>query len=290
MLLQSEINQWRVLNMMVSDVSPNTAREEFHHSSVHSQSSFQSSSGPTVTPKERRLGAQGGSLTVWMERPFTMVRVIKQCKWQSFKVAWQSRFSWNRFLPAQGWPAAQAPGHGSGRCRAPLEPWGSSLCRRPELGWSPRGPCLQGWRARPPRQVLTPHLWIMFLNFSPSTVLLCKLYWLLNKVPLTPKVGPWEGCRRQAKELMFRCAVRACTSPMVTVLFPSPSGVGVILIWEKKKVNLILFPWQSMQNKFKVPEPNHRILGENILFQNLHITSIFLDHYGLPVSHRPCLS
>ena len=46
---------------------------------------------------------------------------------------------------------------------------------------------------------------------------------------MTPKVGPWEGCRRQAKELSLRWAERACTRPMVTVLFPSPSGVGVML-------------------------------------------------------------
>lgn len=50
-----------------------------------------------------------------------------------------------------------------------------------------------------------------------------------KNTPLTPNVGPWEGCRRQAKELSLRWAERAWTSPMVTVLFPSPRGVGVIL-------------------------------------------------------------
>lgn len=50
-----------------------------------------------------------------------------------------------------------------------------------------------------------------------------------KNTPLTPNVGPWEGCRRQAKELSWRWAERAWTRPMVTVLFPSPRGVGVIL-------------------------------------------------------------
>lgn len=52
--------------------------------------------------------------------------------------------------------------------------------------------------------------------------------------PLTPKVGPWEGCRRQAKELSLRWADKAWTRPMVTVLLPSPSGVGVILDKDKE--------------------------------------------------------
>lgn len=52
--------------------------------------------------------------------------------------------------------------------------------------------------------------------------------------PLTPKVGPWDGCRRQAKELSFRWADRAWTRPIVTVLLPSPSGVGVMLHRQKK--------------------------------------------------------
>jgi len=50
-----------------------------------------------------------------------------------------------------------------------------------------------------------------------------------KNTPLTPNVGPWEGCRRQAKEFSLRWAERAWTRPMVTVLFPSPRGVGVIL-------------------------------------------------------------
>lgn len=62
----------------------------------------------------------------------------------------------------------------------------------------------------------------------------CEYY-----IPLTPKVGPWEGCLRQAKELMLRCAVSAWTRPIVTVLLPSPRGVGVIL--EKQEKRLIKF-------------------------------------------------
>lgn len=55
-------------------------------------------------------------------------------------------------------------------------------------------------------------------------------------VPLTPKVGPWEGCLRQANELILRCAVSAWTRPIVTVLFPSPRGVGVILAKQEKRL------------------------------------------------------
>lgn len=44
-----------------------------------------------------------------------------------------------------------------------------------------------------------------------------------------PKVGPWEGCRTHANTLRFMWAPRACTRPMVVVLFPSPRGVGVML-------------------------------------------------------------
>ena len=46
--------------------------------------------------------------------------------------------------------------------------------------------------------------------------------------PLMPKVGPWLGCRMQAKALLPRTAPRAWTSPMVVVDFPSPRGVGLI--------------------------------------------------------------
>lgn len=47
--------------------------------------------------------------------------------------------------------------------------------------------------------------------------------------PLIPKVGPWEGCLTQAMEFLLLWAVKACTKPMVVVLFPSPRGVGVML-------------------------------------------------------------
>lgn len=57
--------------------------------------------------------------------------------------------------------------------------------------------------------------------------------------PLTPKVGPWDGCRRQAKELSLRWADKAWTRPIVTVLLPSPSGVGVILDTHTQKMNKI---------------------------------------------------
>lgn len=56
---------------------------------------------------------------------------------------------------------------------------------------------------------------------------------LLQSSPLIPKVGPWEGCRTHANTLSFMWAPKACTKPMVVVLFPSPRGVGVILQTEK---------------------------------------------------------
>lgn len=37
-----------------------------------------------------------------------------------------------------------------------------------------------------------------------------------------------------------------------------------------------------MPGKLKVREPNQRILGENVPFQNPLHNSIFLNHYGLP--------
>lgn len=46
--------------------------------------------------------------------------------------------------------------------------------------------------------------------------------------PLMPKVGPWLGWRRHVTTLRPRCAPSACDKPTVVVLFPSPSGVGVI--------------------------------------------------------------
>lgn len=121
------------------------------------------------------------------------------------------------------------------------------------------------------------------LNFALQTKL------LLNQLPLTPKVGPWDGCLRQAKELTLRWAVNACTSPMVTVLFPSPRGVGVILIWEGKKVSLIVFPRQPMQNQSLVQEPNWKRLVETRPLQNALSHSIFLGLHRLLTSRRLCL-
>ncbi len=48
--------------------------------------------------------------------------------------------------------------------------------------------------------------------------------------PFTPKVGPSEGWRMQANARLPRCAPIACASPIVTVVLPSPSGVGVIAV------------------------------------------------------------
>lgn len=50
-------------------------------------------------------------------------------------------------------------------------------------------------------------------------------------------MGPWEGCLRQPKELSLKWADRAWTRPMVTVLLPSPSGVGVMLQQEWNALN-----------------------------------------------------
>lgn len=58
---------------------------------------------------------------------------------------------------------------------------------------------------------------------------------LVPLIPFIPKVGPWEGCRTHAKTFWWRWAPRACTSPIVVVLFPSPRGVGVILQDENKR-------------------------------------------------------
>ena len=46
--------------------------------------------------------------------------------------------------------------------------------------------------------------------------------------PFIPNVGPCDGCRTHAKTFFFKCAPSACDNPIVVVLFPSPSGVGVI--------------------------------------------------------------
>lgn len=49
-------------------------------------------------------------------------------------------------------------------------------------------------------------------------------------LPLMPKVGPCEGCLKHTKASLFLCMVKACAKPIDVVLFPSPSGVGVILM------------------------------------------------------------
>ena len=46
--------------------------------------------------------------------------------------------------------------------------------------------------------------------------------------PLMPKVGPWLGWRTHAMAVRPTCAPSAWHSPMVVVLLPSPSGVGVM--------------------------------------------------------------
>lgn len=48
-------------------------------------------------------------------------------------------------------------------------------------------------------------------------------------LPFIPKIGPCEGCLIQANVFFFKWADMACEIPIVVVLFPSPSGVGVIL-------------------------------------------------------------
>ena len=47
--------------------------------------------------------------------------------------------------------------------------------------------------------------------------------------PFTPKQGPRDGSLRQimAEWPIF---ARACVSPMVVVVFPSPAGVGVVAV------------------------------------------------------------
>ena len=47
--------------------------------------------------------------------------------------------------------------------------------------------------------------------------------------PLIPNVGPMLGCRMQAMDLCPR-APRPWTRPMVVVVLPSPSGVGVMAV------------------------------------------------------------
>ena len=63
-----------------------------------------------------------------------------------------------------------------------------------------------------------------------------------SSLPLIPKVGPWDGCLTQAKTFFFRQEPKDCANPIVVVLLPSPSGVGVIL-FDKNKVD-ITSPWQ----------------------------------------------
>lgn len=59
-------------------------------------------------------------------------------------------------------------------------------------------------------------------------------------LPLRPKVGPWEGWRKQANTFFFNCTANAWHKPTVVVLFPSPSGVGVILSKNNLKIIVII--------------------------------------------------
>lgn len=80
----------------------------------------------------------------------------------------------------------------------------------------------------------TYEIQVLSVSFSPHINEMFK-----NKtyiIPLIPNVGPCDGCRTHAKEFLFLCALRAWTRPIVVVLLPSPSGVGVILHKEKKNV------------------------------------------------------
>lgn len=76
----------------------------------------------TATLKRVRLGLRlEGSLAAWMERPFTVVGMIKhQYKQQNFKVAWQRSFWWNRRLPLKVGTPEQEPDH------CPRKPRGSA--------------------------------------------------------------------------------------------------------------------------------------------------------------------
>ena len=82
------------------------------------------------------------------------------------------------------------------------------------------------------------------------------------KLPLMPNVGPWEGCRIQAKQLFFRWAPIACATPIVVVLFPSPNGVGVIL--EKKVIIKLIFVLITSSNM-----PNYSGIDWFLLMINL---------------------
>jgi len=59
--------------------------------------------------------------------------------------------------------------------------------------------------------------------------------------PLMPKVGPMLGCRMQMTALC-PSRPRACVRPTLVVVFPSPSGVGVIA------VTSMYLPWGRSLN------------------------------------------
>lgn len=52
---------------------------------------------------------------------------------------------------------------------------------------------------------------------------------------MIPKVGPWDGWRKQAITFFFNWTAIAWHKPTVVVLFPSPRGVGVML-WKMKYI------------------------------------------------------
>ena len=58
----------------------------------------------------------------------------------------------------------------------------------------------------------------------------------LNLLPFIPNVGPCDGCLTHAKTFFFKWAPKAWANPIVVVLFPSPRGVGVILV----EINFII--------------------------------------------------
>lgn len=100
------------------------------------------------------LGPYRGSLTVWMERTFIMVGVIKhqyngRVSKSLGKVGSDDR---EGFFLLKAGLLSKSPGGGGGHCSgnqgiglgrgvawaAPLKPHGSSLCRRTTLGWPER--------------------------------------------------------------------------------------------------------------------------------------------------------
>jgi len=63
----------------------------------------------------------------------------------------------------------------------------------------------------------------------------------MNNLPLIPNVGPCEGWRMQAIAFNLRWAPSAWHKPTVVVLLPSPSGVGVMLKRDRRKLPDIKF-------------------------------------------------